>query len=97
MAGHSKWSEIKRQKGLTETRDRARQASRRMIASGERPVFRPQVEPDGDILFIRIPELDIATQGPNPTEVADMARDCVATWLGVDAESFDIEFGDHGG
>lgn len=55
MAGHSKWSEIKRRKGLTETRDRARRASRRMIANGERPVFRPKVEPDGDILFHSYP------------------------------------------
>ena len=96
MAGHSKWSAIKRQKGLTETRDRARQASPRMIASGERPTFRPQVEPGGRILFIRIPELDIATQGRSSNEVADMARDCIATWLGVDADSFDVELGDQG-
>jgi hypothetical protein len=58
MPGHSKWSEIKRQKGLTKTRDLARQASLRMIARGERPTYRPQIEPDGDLFFVRIPELD---------------------------------------
>lgn len=44
MAGHSKWSEIKRRKGLTESRERARQASLRAIAGGDRPEYRPQVE-----------------------------------------------------
>lgn len=90
MAGHSKWSEIKRQKGLTEGRDRARQASLRAIAGGERPVYRPRVEPDGDLLFVRIPELDIGTQARQPSEVAGMARDCIATWLGIDPDTFDV-------
>jgi hypothetical protein len=92
MAGHSKWSDIKCQKGLTESRDRARQVSLRMIARGERPLYRPRVEPDGDFLFIRIPELDIATQARHRGEVVTMARNSIAIWLGVDAESFDVEF-----
>lgn len=66
MAGHSKWSEIKRQKGLTERRDLARQASRRMIARGERPLYRPRLESDGDFILIRIPELDIVSQARHP-------------------------------
>jgi hypothetical protein len=91
MAGHSKWSEIKRQKGLTERRDLARQASRRMIARGERPLYRPRPQSDGDFIFIRIPELDIATQARSRGEVAAMARDCIATWLDVPLDSFDLE------
>jgi len=90
MAGHSKWSEIKCQKGLTEGRDRARQASLRAIAGGERPVYRPRVEPDGDLLLVRIPELDIATQARQPGDVAGMACDCIATWLGVELGTFDV-------
>lgn len=96
MAGHSKWSEIKRQKGLTESRDRARRASLQMVARGERPIYRPQVEPDGDLFVISIPELDIATRARHRGEVSSMARDCIATWLGVDGESFDIELRDLG-
>jgi len=96
MAGHSKWSEIKRQKGLTETRDLARRASLQQIARGERPLYRPHVQPDGDCVLIRIPELDIATQARHRGEVSSMARDCIATWLGVDRESFDIELDERG-
>jgi hypothetical protein len=96
MSGHSKWSEIKRRKGLTESRDRARQASLRMIANGERPIYYPQIEPDGDHFFIRIPELDIATQARHRGEIVSMARDCIATWLGVDTESFEVEPQDRG-
>jgi hypothetical protein len=94
MAGHSKWSEIKRQKGLTETRDQARRAGLQMIARGERPIYRPQVERDGEFLFVRIPELDIATQARHGGEVSRMAHDCIAIWLGVDEESFDIKLDD---
>ena len=91
MAGHSKWSEIKRRKGLTESRDRARGAGRDAIARGERPAYRPQIEPDGDRLLVRVPELGIATQARQHSEVAAMARDCIATWLDVDANAFDVE------
>jgi hypothetical protein len=96
MRGHSKWSEIKRQKGLTKTRDLARQASLRIIVRGERPTYRPQIEPDGDLFFVRIPELDIATQAPARGELLALTRDCTATWLGVDAHSFDVELDDPG-
>jgi hypothetical protein len=96
VAGHSKWSEIKRQKGRTETRDQARRAGLQRIARGERPIYRPQVEPDGDLFFIGIPELDIATQARHRGEVPSRARECIATWLGVDGESFDIELRDRG-
>jgi hypothetical protein len=91
MAGHSKWSDIKRRKGLTERRQLALQASRRMIARGERPLYRPLTEEDGDFIFIRIPELEIVTQARNRSDVAAMARDCIATWLDVPPDSFDLE------
>lgn len=91
MAGHSKWSEIKRQKGLTERRDQARQASREMIARGERPLYRPRLEPDDDFILISIPELDIVTEARHRGEVVAMARDLIALWLDVPADTFDIE------
>ena len=96
MAGHSKWSEIKRQKGLTERRDLARKASRRIVGRGERPLFRPRLEPDGDFILIRIPELEIVTQARHPREVAVMARDLIATWLDVPSDAFDVELEDAG-
>lgn len=91
MAGHSKWSEIKRRKGLTQSRDQARRAGRDAIARGERPVYRPQIEPDGDRLLVRIPALGIATEARQQGDVAAMARDCIATWLGVETNAFDVE------
>jgi hypothetical protein len=54
-------------------------------------VERDQAPQDGDVVFIRIPELDIANPARQPGEVAAMARDCIATWLGVDAGAFDGE------
>ncbi len=57
-------------------------------------MYRPQVEPDGDRLFIRIPELEIGTQARQQGEAAAMARDCIARWLGVDANAFDVEISD---
>jgi hypothetical protein len=96
MAGHSKWSEIKRQKGLTERRDLARRASRRMVAHGERPLYRATLEPHGDFILIRIPELEIVTQARHRREVAVMARDLVATWLDVPSDAFDVEVEDVG-
>jgi len=94
MAGHSKWSEIKRQKGLTERRDLTRQASRRIVGRGERPLFRAWLEPDGDFILIRVPELEIVTQARHRREVAAMARDLIATWLGVPSDAFDVEIED---
>jgi hypothetical protein len=86
MTGYSKWSEIQREK----RRERAIQACRRMIARGERPLFRPRLEPDGGAILIRIPELDGVTQARHPGEVQYMARDLIAVTLDVPPESFDV-------
>ncbi len=94
MAGHSKWSEIKRRMSLTETRARARQATPRMIARGERPLFVRAWNLTGGLFFIRIPELDIATQARHRGEVASMARACIATWLSAEDGSFDVDVDD---
>jgi hypothetical protein len=94
MAGHSKWNDIKRKKGMTERRELARQAGGRMVARGERPLYRPTLEPDGNFILIRISELEIVTQARHRREAGAMARDCIATWLDVPADVFDIEFVD---
>jgi hypothetical protein len=91
MSGHSKWSDIKRRKGLTDPRHLARQASRGMIARGERPLYRPRLEPDGGFILIRIPELELVTEARHRREVVAVARDLIALWLDVPADSFDIE------
>lgn len=51
---------------------------------------------DGKYWFIRIPELGtnpdgLPTQARNLTEVEPMARDLIAVYLDVPADSFDIE------
>jgi hypothetical protein len=91
MAGHSKWSEIKRQRGLIERREHALRASREMIARGERPFYKPRLEPDGDFILIRIPQLEIVTQARHRAEIVAMARDCIAIWLDVRPDAFDLE------
>jgi hypothetical protein len=91
MAGHSKWSEIKRRKGLTERRDEALQANRGMIARGARPLFKARLEPDGEFILIRIPQLEIVTQARHRAEIVAMARDCIAIWLDVRPDAFDLE------
>jgi hypothetical protein len=91
MAGHSKWSDIKRQRGLTQRREQALRANRGMIARGERPLYKPRLETDGDFILIRIPELEIVTQARNHAEVVAMARDCIAVWLDVRPDAFAVE------
>lgn len=47
-------------------------------------------EQDGKFWFVRIPELDGATQGRTLSEVPEMARDYIATVTGKPESSFDI-------
>lgn len=48
-------------------------------------------EQDGKFWFVRIPELDGATQGRALSEVPAMARDYIATVTGEPEEAFDIQ------
>ncbi len=95
MSGHSKWSEIKRQKGADELgrrREVAIAACRKMIARGDRPLFRPTVEREGGSWFYRVPELSgaIGEVRRRPDLEAD-ARALIALWLEVEPDTFDIE------
>lgn len=47
-------------------------------------------ERDGKFWFVRIPEIDGATQGRSLAEVPEMARDYIALVTGQDEASFDI-------
>lgn len=90
MPGHSKWNEIQRQKGVTKNRELAIQASRRMIAQEERPLYRPRIEPDGRLILIRILELDLVAEALTRSEVGATARDAIADCLDVPTDAFDL-------
>lgn len=47
-------------------------------------------ERDGQFWFVRIPEIDGATQALTVEEVPVMARDYIALTVGVPADSFDV-------
>ncbi len=72
-------------------REIATQASRRMISRGERPLYRPRLEAAGEVVVVRIPELELVTEAPSRSGVAAASREAIATWLDVSPDSFDIE------
>jgi hypothetical protein len=41
--------------------------------------------------LLRVPELDVVTQTRRLARAERTARDLIATWLGADRESFDVE------
>lgn len=47
-------------------------------------------ERDGKFWFVRIPEIDGATQGRTLSEVPEMARDYIALVTGIPEGSFDV-------
>jgi hypothetical protein len=95
MAGHSKWSEIKRQKGADELgrrREIAIAACRKMIANADRPLFRLTVECDDGSWFYRVPKLFGAIgEVRRRRDLEADARALIALWLEVEPDTFDIE------
>ncbi len=53
--------------------------------------YRVIAEPDGRWIFLRVPELGCATEARHWHQVEWMARDLIATWLGVPPGSFEVE------
>lgn len=91
MPGHSKWSEVKRQKGVTKNRELAIQAGRRMIARGERPLYHATWRWDGAAVDVEVWEVPgIHLFVPSRAEVAPGARTLIAKELDVPAHSFDV-------
>jgi len=64
---------------------------RERIRLGERPMFRAETEPDGRFLFIRVPELGVATQAESRDKIEEMVRDLISLWLEVSPDTFDIQ------
>jgi hypothetical protein len=91
MPGHSKWSQIKRQEGVTDRRGLAIQAGRQMIARGERPLYRAKWRWEGPAVDVEVWELPgIHLFVPSRAEVAAGARALIARELDVPADSFDV-------
>jgi hypothetical protein len=75
---------------LNETRQRAaaHQASRRMIARGDRPAYRVTTALDGRWVDAR-PWVSLTATGR--LEALDEARAAIAEWLDVSGDAFDVE------
>ena len=76
---------------LNETRQRAaaHQASRRMIARGDRPAYRITAAEDGRWRVDTLPWVSVTARGRR--EALDEARAAIAEWLEVEADAFDVE------
>ena len=72
-------------------RQSAIQASRRMIARGERPTYRLWETEEGRWRVDALPWLSVAAASRR--EALDEARAAIAGWLEVSPESFDVESG----
>lgn len=53
--------------------------------------YRVQAVRQGKFWLLIVPEVDVMTQARRLTEAEEMARDLIATWLDVAADSFDID------
>lgn len=69
--------------------DAALQAGRRLIARGERPLYRLRAAQDGDWTVGGYPWLSVAATGCR--EALTEARAVIAEWLEVPPEAFDVE------
>ncbi len=74
--------------------DAARTAGRKMIARGERPMYRVEVirtTPDVGLRIIELPWL--TGSAASVRDVPGAARSVVAAWLDVHPEAFDLAVG----
>ncbi|MBA2756897.1 MAG: hypothetical protein H0U37_05590 [Chloroflexi bacterium] len=78
-------------RGLSEASKRAAaiQASRRMIARGERPGYRLRPVQDGSWEVEGLPGLSMPAMAAR--DALDAVRDTIADLLGVGPDSFDVE------
>lgn len=101
--GHTKWSEIKRRKGVDEAAvaegmaklrraEAAWKASNQMVARGERPMYRVRAAGDGPEIRIQVVELPwLEATATRRSEVLRVGRAIVAEWLEVGEADFDVE------
>jgi len=77
-------------RGLSEASKRAAaiQASRRMIARGERPLYRVRTAPDRSYAIVGSPWLPVPAVGRR--EVLAAVRAVIAAELAVPADGFDV-------
>jgi hypothetical protein len=67
----------------------AHQASRRMIARGDRPAYRLRADQDGRWRVDTLPWVSVTATGRR--EALDEARAAIAEWLEMPPDSFDVE------
>jgi hypothetical protein len=67
----------------------AHQASRRMIARGDRPAYRLRTAHDGGWHVDALPWVPVSATGRR--EALDEARAAIAEWLDVRPDTFDVE------
>jgi hypothetical protein len=71
------------------------QAARRMVAHGERPLYRATIEPHGEWFLVKAPDLPGArAQVARRTDAAGAIRDAIALIVEVPAESIDVNLVD---
>lgn len=71
MSGHTRWADIKRERGVE---------SAPVLKA---PDLLVEVEKDGDLWFFRIPEWGLFSQAESLADVEPMARDLIATSVGI--------------
>lgn len=78
-------------RGLSEAqkRDAALQAGRRMVARGERPMYRLQAAQGGRWTVDALPWVSVVATGRRAA--LDAARAAIAEWLDVPPEAFHVE------
>jgi predicted RNase H-like HicB family nuclease len=85
-----KWAEVRREKMADVI-----QAARRMVAHGERPLYRATVESDGEWFLVKAPDLPGAhAQVARRTDAADAIRDVIALIIEVPADAIDVNLVD---
>jgi hypothetical protein len=67
----------------------ALQASRRMVARGDRPAYRLRMAQDGRWTVTEAPWLDVPTV--DRRDVVQAATRVIAAWLDCDPAAFDVE------
>ena len=70
-------------------REAAHQASRRMIARGDRPAYRVTADEDGRWQVYGMPWVSVTAAGRR--EALDEARKAIAEWLDVPPDAFVVE------
>jgi hypothetical protein len=86
------WDTAGEAEDMTERRNRPEiQWARERINAGDRLMFRADAGLDGPRIAVLVPQLGLATQARALGQVEILAREMIATELGVPPYSFDLD------